>query len=150
MFGGSYSATTQLLAAPMRPPHLVALFPSASYASRYDMVFQGGAFYLGDGLSWNLGQAKDARRRALEPKADRDSEIGLTPDGAQAARRDWHWQLPLSAMEALQLRRYSPGYFDLLAHPSLRPLLEDVRRRREASASSRCRRITSPAGTTAC
>ncbi len=67
MFGGSYSATTQLLAAPMRPPHLVALFPSASYASRYDMVFQGGAFYLGDGLSWNLGQAKDARRRALEP-----------------------------------------------------------------------------------
>ena len=67
MLGGSYSATTQLLAAPMRPPHLVALFPSASYASRYDMVFQGGAFYLGDGLSWNLGQAKDARRRALEP-----------------------------------------------------------------------------------
>ncbi|MBL8961451.1 MAG: CocE/NonD family hydrolase, partial [Gemmatimonadetes bacterium] len=59
MFGGSYSATTQLLAAPLRPPHLVALFPSASYASRYDMVFQGGAFYLMDGLSWNLGQAQD-------------------------------------------------------------------------------------------
>ncbi|MFP5355499.1 MAG: CocE/NonD family hydrolase, partial [Gemmatimonadota bacterium] len=71
MFGGSYAATTQLLAASERPPRLVALFPSASYASRYDMVFQGGAFYLADGLSWNLGQAMDTRRRALEPAADR-------------------------------------------------------------------------------
>jgi putative CocE/NonD family hydrolase len=118
MFGGSYSATTQLLAAPMRPPHLVALFPSASYASRYDMVFQGGAFYLGDGLSWNLGQAKDARRRALEPQADRDREIGLTPDERKQLNEKWYWQLPLTSMEALQVRRYSPGYFDLLAHPS--------------------------------
>ena len=96
MFGGSYSATTQLLAAPMRPPHLVALFPSASYASRYDMVFQGGAFYLGDGLSWNLGQAKDARRRALEPTADRDHEIGLSPDERKQLTAEWYWQLPLS------------------------------------------------------
>ena len=118
MLGGSYSATTQLLAATMRPPHLVALFPSASYASRYDMVFQGGAFYLGDGLSWNLGQAKDARRRALEPTADRDHEIGLTSDERKRLDAEWYWQLPLTSMEALQLRRYSPGYFDLLAHPS--------------------------------
>jgi predicted acyl esterase len=121
MFGGSYSATTQLLAAPMRPPHLVALFPSASYASRYDMVFQGGAFYLGDGLGWNLGQAKDARRRALEPSADRDREIGLTPDERKQLNATWYWQLPLASMEALQVRRYSPGYFDLLAHPSYDP-----------------------------
>jgi len=118
MFGGSYSATTQLLAAPMRPPHLVALFPSASYASRYDMVFQGGAFYLGDGLSWNLGQAKDARRRALDPTADRDHEIGLTPDERRQLRDDWYWRLPLNAMRVLEVDNYSPGYFDLLAHPS--------------------------------
>lgn len=118
MFGGSYSATTQLLAAPMRPPHLVALFPSASYASRYDMVFQGGAFYLGDGLSWNLGQAKDARRRALEPTANRDREIGLTPDERRQLRDDWYWRLPLNAIRALEVGKYSPGYFDLLAHPS--------------------------------
>jgi putative CocE/NonD family hydrolase len=96
----------------------VALFPSASYASRYDMVFQGGAFYLGDGLGWNLGQAKDARRRALEPTADRDHEIGLTPDERKRLNAQWYWQLPLASMEVLQLRRYSPGYFDLLAHPS--------------------------------
>ncbi len=118
MFGGSYSATTQLLAAPLRPPHLVALFPSASYASRYDMVFQGGAFYLADGLSWNLGQAMDVRRRVLEPAADRDGEIGLSPADRQLLQTRWLWDLPLAAMDALELKRYMPGYFEMLAHPS--------------------------------
>ncbi|MEQ1692263.1 MAG: CocE/NonD family hydrolase, partial [Gemmatimonas sp.] len=118
MFGGSYSATTQLLAAPLRPPHLRALFPSASYASRYDMVFQGGAFYLADGLGWNLGQAIDARRRALEPTVTRDGEIGLTTEQRRQLQSDWMWRLPLNAMSALDVRRFSPGYFDMLAHPS--------------------------------
>lgn len=118
MFGGSYSATVQLLAAPLRPPHLVALFPSASYASRYDMVFQGGAFYLGDGLSWSLGQAKDVRRRMLEPQANRDGELGLSPEERKQLQSEWYRHLPLNTIEALQLRRYAPGYFDLLQHPS--------------------------------
>ena len=118
MFGGSYSATTQLLAAPLRPPHLVALFPTASYASRYDMVFQGGAFYLGDGLGWNLGQAMDVRRRILEPAADRDREIGLSQQQRRQLQQDWMWRLPLERTNELDLRRFSPGYFDMLAHPS--------------------------------
>jgi predicted acyl esterase len=118
MFGGSYSATVQLLAAPLKPPSLVALFPSASYASRYDMVFQGGAFYLGDGLSWSLGQAKDVRRRMLEPRVHRDGEIGLSPEERKQLQSTWYRQLPLESMEALQLRRYAPGYFELLKHPS--------------------------------
>lgn len=118
MFGGSYSATVQLLAAPLRPPHLVALFPSASYASRYDMVFQGGAFYLGDGLSWSLGQAKDVRRRMLEPQANRDGELGLSPEERKQLQGEWYRHLPLNTIEALQLRRYSPGYFELLQRPS--------------------------------
>ncbi len=118
MFGGSYSATTQLLAAPLRPPHLTALFPSASYASRYDMVFQGGAFYLADGLGWNLGQAMDARRRALEPTVIRDSEIELDTEQRRQFQDDWIWRLPLNTMSVLDVRRYSPGYFDMLAHPS--------------------------------
>lgn len=121
MFGGSYSATVQLLAAPMKPPHLVALFPSASYASRFDMVFQGGAFYLGDGLSWSLGQAKDVRRRMLDPKADRDGELGLSAEERQQLQREWYPHLPLDSIEALQLRRYAPGYFELLSHPTYGP-----------------------------
>jgi len=118
MFGGSYGATTQLLAAAERPPHLTALFPSASYASRYDMVFQGGAFYLADGLGWNLGQAMDTRRRTFSPNANRDSAIGLSAPDRRRLREEWMWQLPLNTMEALEVRRFSPGYFDMLAHPS--------------------------------
>ena len=118
MFGGSYLATTQLLAASLRPPHLVALFPSNSYANRYDMVFQGGAFYLADGLGWNLGQALDVRRRTLTPDADRDRPIELDDRQRALLQQHWLWFLPLNRMDALDLRRFHPAYFDLLAHPS--------------------------------
>ena len=119
MYGGSYLATTQLLAASTAPPHLVAIAPSSSYSSRYDMVYQGGAFYLSDGLYWNLGQAADVRRRqAGAPFADRDGPIGLTREQRQLVREELLWQLPLLSMEALDIRRLAPGYFQMLAHPS--------------------------------
>jgi putative CocE/NonD family hydrolase len=118
MFGGSYAATTQLLAASLRPPSLVALFPSSSYDSRYNMVFQGGAFYLADGLSWNLGQAADVRRRMLTPQADRDGSIGITEQQRRLLRDRWLWHTPLKTMDALELRKYAPAYFEMLAHPS--------------------------------
>jgi uncharacterized protein len=117
-FGGSYSATTQLLAAPLRPPHLVAIFPSSSYNSRYDMVFQGGAFYLADGLSWNLGQAVDVRRREHQPKADRDGAIGLTETERQSLSNQWYWHVPLKTMDAMELGHFAPAYFEMLSHPS--------------------------------
>jgi predicted acyl esterase len=117
-WGGSYLATTQLLAATLQPDGLVALFPSSSYASRYDMVFQGGAFYLGDGLSWNLGQAMDVRRRVLTPGVDRDGPIGLDADARRALGERWLWHVPLDTMDAMELQRFAPGYRQMLAHPS--------------------------------
>jgi putative CocE/NonD family hydrolase len=117
MFGGSYLATTQLQAATRQPPALVALFPASSYARRHDMVFQGGAFYLSDGLSWNLGQAVDVRRRVLAPDVDRDGPIGLDAGQRRALREKWYWQLPLKSINELDLRRFSPGYFQMLDHP---------------------------------
>ena len=117
-FGGSYLATTQLLAAPLRPPHLVAIFPSSSYNSRYDMVFQGGAFYLADGLNWNLSQGADVRRRRTDPEANRDGAIGLTPEQRRLFNSEWLWHLPLKSIEAMSIREYAPGYFAMLAHPS--------------------------------
>ena len=118
MWGGSYLATTQLLAATLQPEGLTALFPSSSYSSRYDMVFQGGAFYLNDGLGWNLGQAVDMRRRVLTPEVNRDNPIGLTADQRTTLRDRWLWHLPLKSLDALGLKRFAPGYFDMLAHPS--------------------------------
>lgn len=119
MWGGSYLATTQLTAAGLAPPHLVAIAPSSSYTSRYDMVFQGGAFYLSDGLGWNLGQAADVRRRRDGASfVDRDGPIGLT--GAQRAklREEWLWHLPLASIDVLDIRTLAPGYFWMLEHPS--------------------------------
>jgi putative CocE/NonD family hydrolase len=118
MFGGSYLATTQLEAATLQPPALRALFPASSYARRHDMVFQGGAFYLSDGLSWNLGQALDVRRRVLTPNEDRDGPIGLDAEQRQMLRNKWYWHLPLKSFDELDLRRFAPGYFQMLDHPS--------------------------------
>jgi hypothetical protein len=81
-------------------------------------VYQGGAFYLSDGLSWNLGQAMDVRRRVLTPDSDRDGETGLTPRQRTLLRQNWLWHVPLKGMNALDLRRFAPGYFELLDHPS--------------------------------
>ena len=117
MFGGSYLATTQLQAATRQPPSLVALFPASSYSRRYDMVFQGGAFYLSDGLGWNLGQAIDVRRRVLTPEVDRDGPIGLNASQSALLRSQWLWQLPLNTFNELDLDRFAPGYRQMLAHP---------------------------------
>ena len=117
-FGGSYSATTQLLAAALRPPHLAAIVPSSSYNSRYDMVFQGGAFYLADGLSWNLGQGVDVRRRERDPSADRDGAVGLNESERQTLANEWFWHVPLKTIDALEISRVAPGYFEMLSHPS--------------------------------
>jgi uncharacterized protein len=118
MWGGSYLATTQLLAATLQPEGLVALFPSSSYNSRYDMVFQGGAFYLNDGLGWNLGQMADVRRRTFTPTANRDAAIGMDADSRKAFRERWLWHVPLKSMDALELKRFAPGYNEMLSHPS--------------------------------
>jgi hypothetical protein len=118
MFGSSYAATTQLTAATLRPPHLAAIHPSSSYNSRYDMVFQGGAFYVADGLSWNLGQAADVRRRRTEPLADRDTPIGMNAEERRRFDDEWLWHLPLTTVPLPDLRRDAPGYWEMLAHPS--------------------------------
>ena len=118
MFGGSYLATTQLLAATLKPPALVALFPASSYASRYDMVFQGGAFYLNDGLGWNVGQAVDVRRRILTPQVERDGPTDLNAAESKAFRDQWLWQVPLKSIDAIEIRKYAPGYFAMLDHPN--------------------------------
>ncbi len=119
MWGGSYLATTQLTAAGLAPPGLVAIAPHSSYTSRYDMVFQGGAFYLSDGLGWNLGQAADVRRRrAGATFEERDGPIGLSSDERARLREDWLWRLPLRSVDVLDVAELSPGYRWMLDHPS--------------------------------
>jgi putative CocE/NonD family hydrolase len=119
MYGTSYLATTTLQAASVTPPHLRAIQASAAYSHRYaDLVYQGGAFYLIDGLSWNLGQAADVMRRTLSPESDRDSAVGMTSQQQTLFRQSWLWYLPLKGFDALDLRRFAPAYFEMLDHPT--------------------------------
>lgn len=119
MWGGSYLATTQLTAAGLAPPSLTAIAPSSSYTSRYDMVFQGGAFYLSDGLGWNLGQAADVRRRRAGASFDeRDGPIGLSDAQRTRLREEWLWHLPLASIDVMDLPELAPGYYWMLEHPS--------------------------------
>ena len=119
MYGGSYLATTQLTAASLAPPHLVSIAPSSSYTSRYDMVYQGGAFYLSDGLGWNLGQATDVRRRRAGASfEERDGPVGLSADERRTMREAWLWHVPLLDLDVLDLHELAPGYRWMLEHPS--------------------------------
>lgn len=119
MWGGSYLATTQLTAAGLAPPSLVAIAPHSSYMSRYDMVFQGGAFYLSDGLGWNLGQAVDVRRRRAGASfEERDGPIGLSEDERTRLQEEWLWHLPLRTLDVMDLSELAPGYAWMLEHPS--------------------------------
>jgi putative CocE/NonD family hydrolase len=119
MFGTSYLATTSLQAASKAPPHLAAIQASAAYSHRFaDLVYQGGAFYLEDGLAWNLGQAADAMRKALSPDVDRDEAVGLSPHQRTLFRQSWLWHVPLKSFDALDLRRFAPSYYEMLDHPT--------------------------------
>ncbi|NNF14249.1 MAG: CocE/NonD family hydrolase [Gemmatimonadetes bacterium] len=119
MWGGSYLATTQLTAAGLAPPSLVAIAPHSSYTRRYDMVFQGGAFYLSDGLGWNLGQAADVRRRrAGASYEERDGPIGLSDEERTRLRDEWLWHVPLLSLDVMDLDELAPGYSLMLEHPS--------------------------------
>jgi uncharacterized protein len=119
MFGSSYLATTTLQAASQGPKHLAAIQPSAAYGHRFaDLVFQGGAFYLEDGLAWNLGQAADVMRRTLTPGLARDEAIGMSPHQQRLFQQSWLWYVPLAQFDALDLRRFAPAYYEMLEHPT--------------------------------
>ncbi|MDX6686973.1 MAG: uncharacterized protein QOF86_3101 [Baekduia sp.] len=66
MYGASYYAATQLLAATRRPEALKAIAPKATAADYFDSWFyHGGALQLGFSMYWALGlAAAEAARRA--------------------------------------------------------------------------------------
>ena len=132
MFGGSYSATTQLLAAPMRPPHLVALFPVGVVRQplRHGLPGRGVLPRRRPRLEPRTGQGRaPARARAHGRPRSRDRPHRR---GAQAARL----RLVLAAATGRDGGAAAAALLARLfrsARPSeLRPLLGDLRRRRQA------------------
>jgi putative CocE/NonD family hydrolase len=106
MFGESYVAATQWLAAIAHPPHLIAIQPTQTASDYHDgWVYQGGAFELWFDQTWTSILASETMRTNALKK------IPAT---------EWAQQLPESNFLVLQPdspTRLAPYYFDWLSHP---------------------------------
>ena len=116
MYGASYYAATQLLAATARPPALKALAPQVTASDFHDnWIYYGGALQLGFALYWALGlaAAELARRQAAGESLESQAEelAGLLADPASAFRTR-----PLSEIGVLNT--LLPAWRDWLAHPT--------------------------------
>ncbi len=110
MFGLSYFGWTQWAAAAQRPPHLRAIAPMQTW-SDHRLVpsgYRGGAFELGNHLSWHLGMAVGQTTKRL-------AASGAAPAEIQAA---------MGRLVATIDRLSYDGYFDtpLRDLPSLREI----------------------------
>ena len=116
MYGASYFAATQLLAATAGPPALKAIAPQVTASDYHDTwVYSGGALQLGFTLYWVLGLAaaelvrRQAEGEALEAEAVELAALIGDPWRAFRSR-------PLTGIAAL--RTLLPAWNDWLAHPS--------------------------------
>ena len=116
MYGASYYAATQLLAATERPPALKAIAPQVTASDYHDTwTYHGGALQLGFSLYWALGlaSAELIRRRSagetLDAEAKELAALIADPWTAFATR-------PLNKIGALAA--LLPAWNDWLDHPA--------------------------------
>jgi putative CocE/NonD family hydrolase len=96
MFGTSYFAYTQWMAASKKPPELKAISPRMTWSHPDDGLFaRGGAHELGNAVPWSLTQGFDilARRHADDPAELRQALEALIED-LDAAAESTYWVTP--------------------------------------------------------
>jgi uncharacterized protein len=96
MFGTSYLAYTQWMAALAEPPELKAISPRMTWSDSNDGLFaRGGAYELGNAVPWSLTQGFDilTRRYADDPGELRQALDALIEDLDAAAKRTY-WEVP--------------------------------------------------------
>jgi putative CocE/NonD family hydrolase len=115
MYGASYYAATQLLAATAHPPALRAIAPQVTASDYHDeWTYRGGALQLGFSLYWALGlAAAEAQRRS----ASGEDVAGLTAQLQELIDDPWlaFRTRPLERLDALNT--LLPAWADWLAHP---------------------------------
>ena len=76
MYGRSYLAFTQYLAASRKPPHLKAIFPEVGGTDVYELIYRGG-FYHGPFIEmWsNLVREMDVDEPAMPVDEDKDGSL---------------------------------------------------------------------------
>lgn len=128
MFGGSYEAVTQLLAAIAHPPHLAGIFPVDTASDYHDgWVYQGGAFEQWMSESWTTSLARDTLNHR-----SRSGGTALA----------WDDRLPLASYPVLNpvsQENLAPYFLDWLAHPNYDEFWKDI------SIEEHVREITVPA-----
>ena len=113
MYGSSYVAATQWLAAVTAPPHLVTIVPSNTASDYYDgWTYEGGEFRLGFVQPWAIGLAQTA----AENRRDTTTVDALA--AAAADRTRWLNFRPFNGLPPLQPADPSvaPWYFDWINH----------------------------------
>lgn len=107
MFGFSYSAATQLLAAVAAPPHLTCIMPGFMAADFHaQWVYPGGAFSQALNQGWSTALALNS----LERRVSRDAQPS-----------HWDMRKPLIAYPMLDVGTaagLSEFYYDWLRHPN--------------------------------
>jgi putative CocE/NonD family hydrolase len=111
MYGFSYQAMTQLLAAAQQPPALAAIAPAMAAVDLYHgWFYQGGMFKLSGGIGWGNQMLREDARRCHLPEASRDLERAWTqPAGAVA-------QTPYGALSHLTAKGLPTYYADWVSH----------------------------------
>ncbi|MDQ1717400.1 MAG: uncharacterized protein QOE89_1353 [Pseudonocardiales bacterium] len=115
MYGASYYAATQLLAAVHRPPALKAIAPQMTASDYHDAwVYHDGALELGFSLYWALGLAAgEAARRAAAGEDVADAVAELEP----LLRDPWRAYSARPLIDIAPLKALLPAWGDWLAHP---------------------------------
>lgn len=136
MTSGSYLGIVQWQAAPLRPPHLVAIAPSVMDSDYHDGVFYvNGVFSLWLNQSWPAGYiVPDQMYRGGQSSAQVDAWKMLVNDNLFT---NWVWQLPLSRFS--EFRQFASFYYDWVGHPNYDAYWAKV------DTSTRYRDITVPA-----
>ena len=117
MYGRSYTAATQWLAAISRPPSLAAMVPGITASDYHEgWTYQGGAFEWGFAVSWTLGQLALANlathyRDVPVPSETRDNLMKAV-DGMEETFRF----VPPKDFPHLK-DGLAPYFYDWLAHP---------------------------------
>ncbi|MGH2870615.1 MAG: CocE/NonD family hydrolase [Solirubrobacteraceae bacterium] len=106
MYGMSYYANTQWLAAVERPPSLMAIAPAMTWSEPLDgLLARGGAVELGLAVPWSLQQGFDYLTRQGDSSDDLNGRVDALIDECDRLPAEGYWELPVS--DATVFRRHS-------------------------------------------
>ncbi len=97
MFGLSYLAITQYMAASTQPPHLKAIFPMMAMFDMYGFVYPNGVFHQNFVYTWGAGNILLDKVRAAAPVDDDPN--GVLLHQAMAEHKD-NWNIYTIASES--------------------------------------------------